>query len=234
MSRTSLVLLVLALVLVLGTVGAVFVRERTTSRAPDATSSTTPAPAPHHLPGEERAPAATPEGGASAGHAEQLALEIERALASRDSRQRETAFASVLPALLATDVVRVAALVARLEPGESRDALRDEIARQWIVRDRDAAISWLHSLEDETERKASATIAVHALAAFDPARAIDVAHRFDIGRDDGSLEHMVQIWATEDPEAATRWIESQPDDARTATLRARIEQVRARHGSAPR
>jgi len=37
---------------------------------------------------------------------------------------------------------------------------------------------------------------------------------------------MVQIWATRDLEEATPWIETQPEHARTAQLRARSERVR--------
>jgi hypothetical protein len=116
--------------------------------------------------------------------------------------------------------------MARQEPGEARDALRTEVTRQWIMQDRAAAVAWLHSLENEAERRDSATLATRTLAARSPAEAIAVADEFGIGRDDGTLEHLVQIWATENPQEATRWIESQPvDDPRARQLRARIEQV---------
>jgi len=158
----------------------------------------------------------------------QLAIAIERALVSRDSQHRETAFNFVLPELLREEPDRVIAMVARQEPGEARDALRDEVARQWITKDRDAAIEWMNSLE-QADRTASATIATRTLAAINPAQAIAVADQFDVGRDEGSLEHMVQIWATEKPDEAMRWIERQPPgELRTAQLRARIEHVRSR------
>ena len=77
--------------------------------------------------------------------------------------------------------------------------------------------------------RAVATAAVRTLAAGSPAPAIEIALRIDIGRDDGSQEHLVQIWAAEDPVAASRWIDSQPAGAPdTRLLRARIELVRAR------
>ena len=159
---------------------------------------------------------------------QQIALAIDRALVARDPRQRETAFTFLLPELLELQPERVIVMVAQQEPGETRDALRDEVVRQWIVRDRDAAIAWMGSLDDEAERQASATLAMRTLAATSPAEAIEVADQFGIGRDDGTLEHIVQIWATEKPDEATRWIDSQPQaDPRTAQLRARIEFVRA-------
>ena len=163
--------------------------------------------------------------------AEQLALEIERSLVALDPQQRETAFTYLLPELIRVDAGRAIQMVARQEAGEARDALRDELTRQWIRQDREAAVAWLQSLENDAERRDSATVAVRTLAAGSPAEAIAVADQFGIGRDDGSLEHIVQIWATADPEAATRWIDSQPpDDPRTKQLRARIDQVRAQKG----
>ena len=156
---------------------------------------------------------------------EPLLLGIERALVSSDSRQRETAFNESLPRLLDAEPALVIDLVARQE-GETRNALRDEVVRLWIRKDRDAALVWMGSFENEWERKATATIAMRTLAAIEPAQAIAVANQFGVGRDDGSLEHIVQIWATENLDEAVKWLETQPDNANTAQLRARIEQVR--------
>lgn len=163
---------------------------------------------------------------ASPARSRQLALELERALAASDPQLRETAFNVLLPELLQADPARVVGMVARQEPGEVRDALRDEVTRQWITLNRDGAIEWIGTL-DQAERRSSAAIAMRTLAAKDPAQAIQVADQFGVGRDDGSLEYIVQIWATEHPDAAMRWIDSQPpNDPRTAQLKARIEQVR--------
>jgi hypothetical protein len=161
---------------------------------------------------------------AAANHNQQLELAIERALVS-NAQQRETAFTFVLPELLQVEPKRVVAMVARQEPGETRDLLRSEVARLWIEKDPRAAIEWMKSLE-EGERKAAATTAVASIAARDPAKAVALADELDVGRDDGSLEYVVQRWATEDAEAAWRWIESQPRGPRTDQLRARIAHVR--------
>jgi hypothetical protein len=158
-----------------------------------------------------------------------LMTEIERALVARDPQQRETAFNFLLPELLQKDAPRVVDLVARQEPGEARDALWNEVARQWIARDRDAAIEWMKSFESP-ERLDSAHAAVQSLAAVAPDQAVYVADQFGIGRGDGSLEHLVQIWAEDDLDAATRWLEAQPDGPGTEQLRTRIEQVRAARG----
>src|SRR4051812_39018047 len=96
-------------------------------------------------------------------HNAQLERLIERALVARDPQQREAVFTFLLPELLQVEPERVVALVARLEPGEARDVLRDEVAQQWITRDRDAAIRWMKSFEDQGERVHSAQVAVDSL-----------------------------------------------------------------------
>jgi len=158
-------------------------------------------------------------------HYVQLEHALGRALVARDPHQRETAFTHLLPELLQSEPRRVTATLLRQAPGEPRDALRDEIARQWVRIDRDAAIRWIESLEVEAERLQVAQLAVDSLAASVPSQAIVVADRFALGRDNGYLEHLVQIWAESDLAEAERWLETQPDDSRTAPLRARIERV---------
>lgn len=159
-------------------------------------------------------------------HNAQLEQQIERALVARDPQQRETVFTFLLPELLQVEPERVVAMVARQKPGEARDVLRDEVAQQWVTRDRDAAVRWMKSLEDPGERMHAAQVAVDSLAAIAPEQAIYVAHEFGLGLDNGYLEHLVQLWAEASLPEAERWLATQPDDARTAPLRARIERVR--------
>jgi hypothetical protein len=156
---------------------------------------------------------------------QQRQLAIERALVSNNPVLREEAFTVALAELLESNPQRVIELVTR-QQGETRDLLRDEVIRQWIRKDGNAARIWMGSLEDD-ERKASAIVAVRILAAIEPAQAVAVADEFGVGRDDGSVEHIVQMWATEDFPECARWLETQPDNARTAQLRARVELVRA-------
>ena len=157
-------------------------------------------------------------------HNAELERQIERALTERE--RREGAFTFLLPELLQVEPGRVVALVARQHPGEARDVLRDEVAQQWVTRDRDAAIAWMKSLENVGERMHAAKVALESLAAIAPEEAIYVAHEFGLGVDNGYLEHLVQLWAEASLPDAERWLATQPDDARTAPLRARIERVR--------
>lgn len=204
-----------------GATVAVLVRERASS-APDGAPFASSSPGPVAPAATEAVIAAAPAGSSERNRG--LALAIESAMLSRDAGRRETALAELLPALIAADAGSVAAIVARQPPGEGRDLLRDEVARVWVRRDRDSAIAWIKSLEDSSERRGAAITAMHGIAASDPAQAIIVADELGVGRDDGSLEHIVQIWAASDPDGARRWLAGHPaGDPGVAALRARIE-----------
>jgi len=220
MKPTSIITLVAA---TLAGIGTAFWLSASEARNKPWPKPTPPPPAsPVFTPSKEHAPSAEEIERAAQSHYQQLELAIERSLVAKDPQQRETAFTFLLPELLQVEPQRVVALVAKQEPGEVRDLLRDEVARVWIQTDERAAVNWMKSL-GEAERNSAANTAVAAIASRDPAGAIELADELGVGRDDGSLEHLVQLWALEDPEAALRWIETQPEGQRTEQLRARIK-----------
>ena len=200
-------------------------------RTPYPKATPPPPPSPVFTPSRERAPTEREIDKASRERYAMVQAAIERALVARDPQQRETAFTFLLPELLQVEPARVVEMVKKQKPGEARDALRTEVARQWIMRDREAAVGWIKSLENDAERHDAAEIAVSELAPVAPEQAIAVANQFGIGRDNGYLEHLVQVWAESDLDAATQWAQSQPDNAQSAQLRARIDQVRAAQAS---
>lgn len=108
-----------------------------------------------------------------------LEREIERSLHGRDPQKREAAFTFLLPELLQVEPERVVAMFERQKPGEARETLRSEIARQWTVRDLPAAVAWMKSL-DERERRASADDAVRSIAPYAPAVARRLSREFDL------------------------------------------------------
>jgi len=207
------------------------------AKPPHPKATPPPPPSPDFTPSPERAPTEKEIEKTSRQHYAELTRAIERALVAGNPQLREAAFTFLLPELLQVEPARVVEMVKKQQPGEARDALRDEVARHWIMRDREAAVAWIKSLENNTERLDSAEVAISTLAPVAPDQAIEVADQFGIGRDNGYLEQLVQNWAEADLEAATRWAESQPDNAQSAPLRARIDQVRAaqsRQGEASR
>jgi hypothetical protein len=60
------------------------------------------------------------------------------------------------------------------------------------------------------------------MAASDPATAIEISDLLDVGRDDGTLAHIAQLWAEENPAAAAAWAEKQPPSPLRDELLARI------------
>ncbi len=231
---TTITLVAITAVALFASIGSAYWLDAREPKKPYPKATPPPPPSDVYTPSKEHVPTAEEIERQARDHNAQVGLEIERALAARDPRQRETAFTFLLPELLQVDPGRVVEMVARQEPGEARDALRTEVARQWITRDREAAVAWMKSLQNEAERQRSAETAVASLAAIAPGQAVDVADQFGIGRDNGYLEHMVQMWAEGNIDEAERWLASQPDDARTAPLRARIERVREQKQAAER
>lgn len=156
---------------------------------------------------------------------------LARALHSGDAQAREAAFTFLLPALVQETPARVAELV-QTSRGEPRDTLRTELARQWIVTDRDAAMRWMASLERAEQRDAAYT-AVRELSVMAPDQAIYVADAFGVGRDDGYLAHLVRIWIDENANQVERWVTTQPVGARTSELRGLIERARTHASREP-
>jgi hypothetical protein len=124
------------------------------------------------------------------GHDDAVVAEIERALASRDFTRRETAFTFLLPELIQMAPARVEDLVARQAPGEARDLLVTEVARQWVSWDREAAMQWLASLND-AERRAGAAAAIRALTPWAPEEAIVVANELRTGLTESAPDNLL-------------------------------------------
>jgi hypothetical protein len=228
MKPTSIITLVAATLAGIGTAFWLYANE---ARKPWPKPTPPPPASAVFTPSKEHAPSAEEIEHAASSHYQQLELAIERSLVAKDPQQRETAFTFLLPELLQVEPKRIVAMVVRQEPGDVRDLLRDEVARVWIQADERAAVDWIKTLDD-AERSSAATTAVAVIASRNPGGAIELADELGVGRGDGSLEHLVQIWAIEDPEAAWRWIETQPDGPRTEQLRARIKQARAQASAA--
>jgi hypothetical protein len=223
---TSFATIVIATLLAVG--GAVWIGASEPPRRKPYPKPTPPPPAsPIYHDVKEPAPDAEEIARLAREHDDMLVLEVERALAARDPQRRETVFTFLLPELIQVAPQRLAALCER-QKGEAREVLRTELAQQWITRDRDAAIRWMKSLPDEAERRDSAMAAVRTLASVAPNQAIYVADQFGVGRDDGYLERMVQVWAEENIRQAENWLATQPGGPKTDQLRSRIEQVRGR------
>nr|AQQ75212.1 hypothetical protein [uncultured bacterium] len=227
MKPTSIAIVAVTVVALSASIGSAWYLDAREPRKPYPKATPPPDPSPVYTPSDEPVLSEEEIEKRAEDHNAMLARNIEAALLGRDAERREMAFTFLVPELLDLGPELLVDLHSRQKPGEARDTLRTELARQWVARDRDAAVKWMKSLDDE-ERERAAKEAVDALSVFAPDQAILVADEMGIGRGDGYLERLVQSWAEADLEGAEAWLASQPDDARTAPLRARIEQVRER------
>jgi hypothetical protein len=157
----------------------------------------------------------------------ELMATIERTLGSADEVDRDRLFAKLLPALMELDPAAGGRLVENAEPVELRDELRRRVVQTWAQLDAPAALEWVARLSDELERKSTAADLVDGLGRSSPAAAIEVGYFFDVGTQDGALEHRAQLWAAEDPAAAVRWVATQPAGPRRDRMVARIALVHA-------
>ena len=156
-----------------------------------------------------------------------LRLEIERALLSVDDARRDRAYRQLLPALIKLDPAAVEQLVANWPPSPAREELLRNTADAWSTVSVDGAVDWASGMKENDERAIVVTEITSHVAQGDPARAIAISDQFGIGRKDGTVEHMVQLWAAENLQQSLRWAENQLQGPRRDQLVARIATVQA-------
>jgi len=157
-----------------------------------------------------------------------LRLEIERALVSVEENHRERAYSELVPALIRVDPTAMGSLVERFPSGPVREELLRHTAHAWSSIDLQGAIAWAKSVAETDERTTAADEIVSQVGQSDPAHAIEVSDLFGIGRNDGTVEHIATLWATENLNESLRWVESQPPGKQRDQLLARITTVEAR------
>jgi hypothetical protein len=159
--------------------------------------------------------------------ARHLRLEIERALLSVDDVRRERAYRQLLPALIKVDPGAAEQLVASWPAGPVRDELLRNTAHAWSTVDVDGAVAWASGMKEDDERAIVVAEVTSHVAQADPARAIGISDQFGIGRKDGTVEHIVQLWAAENLQESLNWAENQPQGPRRDQLVARIATMQA-------
>lgn len=123
-----------------------------------------------------------------------LKLEIERALVSLDDAQRDRAYVQLLPVLIRIDPSAMQRLVEGCPVGTVREELLRHTARTWSSIDLDGAMEWATAMQDDGERVIAAKEIVSQVGQTDPRHAIQVADLLGVGRDDGTVEHIAQLW----------------------------------------
>jgi hypothetical protein len=162
----------------------------------------------------------------------QLQLEIGRALASADDADHERAYTQLLAQLIAIDPDAMKHLVANYPAGPIREQLLRRTAHTWSAVNLQGAIAWAKEVNDDGERVEAAAEIVSQVGQADPGHAIEVSDALGVGRNDGTVEHIAQLWATQNLQSALDWTEAQPPGPQRDQILARIVTVEAERSPA--
>ena len=146
---------------------------------------------------------------------------IQKAIASREQFDRN------LGPLVELDPAAAAALLARIEPGPSRDEYLLRLPQLWAARDAKAALAWASSLEDQNERTSAIQAVCLQIAQHDPQAAIQTMESVQLTDYKDALENMMQLWAAKDTSAAVDWALARPEGEQRDGLLARVAYVMA-------
>jgi len=165
-------------------------------------------------------------------HSQQLQLEIARALASADDADRERAYTQLLAELIATDPAGMKHLIEHYPPGTIRDELLRHTAHTWSAVDLQGAVAWAKGVDDDGERVIAATEIAAQVGQGNPGQAIEVSDALGVGRNDGTVDRIAQLWAIRDLQAALDWTGTQPPGPQRDQILARIVTVEAERSPA--
>jgi len=142
---------------------------------------------------------------------------------SVSAQPRSTAAAS--PAVPANLTVSSARAREHDAPVPREERLRQQAAHL-AASDIRGALFWIKHLPAPDQAFAVES-ALTLVGQSDPAGAIALALAFQVGINDGRLEHFAQLWTEENPAEATAWIAAQPAGATRDRLLARSARVLA-------
>jgi len=156
-----------------------------------------------------------------------LQREITDALRRGGDIGRNRVGNDLLPALVALDAAAAGRLAQTWELAGQRAWLLRQVAERWSAADCAGAITWVGTIQNSQDQQAAAGALVAQIAQLDPAGALTAAQLFQAGLDDGSQEHIAQIWTEASPKEAVDWIVNRPASLQRDRLLTRIAHVRA-------
>jgi hypothetical protein len=163
---------------------------------------------------------------------EQLQLEIGRALASADDADRERAYTELVSELIKTDPGAMKRLLEHYPAGLIREQLLRHTAHTWSSFDLPGAMAWAKGVDDEGERAIAAAEIVSQVGQSNPGHAIEVSDALGVGRNDGTVDHIAQLWAIRDLQAALDWTGAQPPGPQRDQILQRIVTIQAERSPA--
>jgi hypothetical protein len=126
-----------------------------------------------------------------------------------------------------TDPARALTLAFALEKGIDRQSRIRDLLATWAIRDAEAALDWVSSIEDPAARRSARSTVCFALAEKDPRRAVTLAlaHGADEDDDGGLLETLTMQWCEKECETVVDWVREQPPGEWRERLLSRVSFV---------
>jgi len=128
-----------------------------------------------------------------------------------DPALKEMAQRSIYFVWVHSDPVAASAVVPKIRPGDTRNALLMNVASNWAATDPAAAIKWAKSLPEEADRDLALVIAVESWADSDPLSAVQFAMKQTPQLKQRAVLVALERWTTQDPQQAFEWIAKSPD-----------------------
>jgi hypothetical protein len=112
----------------------------------------------------------------------------------------------------ATDPARALTLAFALEKEIDRQSRIRDLLATWAIRDAEAALDWVSSMEDPAARRSARSTVCFALAENDPRQAVTLAltHGADEEDDKGLLECLTMQWCEKECKTVVEWAQAQP------------------------
>lgn len=138
-----------------------------------------------------------------------LRQRIQAALETNELENHDLVFGNLLLVLIEEDPLAAVALSCAQPSGPIRERMLHRIAQHWTPNDPDAALTWARQLSDERERELVTGSVYQQIAQSTPSEAVQLASGDDEGCVSwGTLENLMLQWASQDFDAAERWVDS--------------------------
>lgn len=104
------------------------------------------------------------------------------------------------------------ARICNLENRSERENRIRDFLSAWAIRDAEAALDWVSSVEDSAARRSALSNVCMAVAENDPRRAVTLALAHGADKDDlgGLLEYLTMQWCERETAAVVEWAQAQP------------------------
>ena len=125
------------------------------------------------------------------------------------------------------DPARALNRAAALDSRSERESRVRELLAPWAVRDAEAALDWVATLEDPAARRSARATVCLALAESDPRRSVVLALAHGADEDDqgGLLECLAMQWCGRESAAVVEWVQAQPPGEWRERLLGRVSYV---------